>query len=1387
MKAITTRSGVAYEGPSIPTNPSPKKVVERETKETTDKEQTKFQGSTAHILPPVIPISIPEPDVPKTLPKTTPIPKLDVPKNLPKPNIPYPSRRNDQKSHDKALTQRENIFQIIQDFRFDISFADALLLMPRFSPTIKSLLMNKEKLLELAKIPLNENCSAMLLKKLPEKLGDPGKFLIPCDFPGMDVCHALADLGASINLMPLSIWKKLSLPKLIPTHMTLELADRSITYPKGLAEDVFVKVGSFYFPTDFVVVDFEADPRVPLILGRSFLRTGRALINVYEGELILRDGNEQIIFHVNGTTKHPQKQVNESFKIVNDTCKDSFEKFTDEPALVCLPPSEDDNNEKEKQEVKNLAESIAKRQTRIIPCLKNFKVICKESVFHSNKTPQVSSVFAITSTLPSIEPKDSLIMGDEHLSTFSAEEIVPIPREYEDTSRSDSKNVLPLYDDLSSINVPRDDSDIECKDSYDSNLNESTLLVTPLADSNKNECLAPGDDIKILLRHDPSTPMKSIASILEGFIDDPPFQENDDLFDLECKTNDWKRILYDAPIDKDECFNPGGDNDEINAFLAIEVPTYIEEGYYDSEGDILYLESLLSDDNTHNIFSDVFFDHEPQYIKNESNHDTLITFSPKSDLLHHKFAGEVIMIPPGIDSDSNREEINIFTGPDDSIPPGIGSDIDSEEDIIENLLNDDPIPENERLTFDMEPNVPVINNVDELNEDECFDPGGVRLMLKLKIPSHFSVRLFSRISLTLRFLPYFPPPRMRKPFLTPTSPLKAGILLIMAKEESVLEYVGNKDINGCTSREKQGDKVSTKKSSSSMEILNEDSDTDVDEVFLPNDGIPFPSSSGGGGKPLEEDMMNAYNAYEDQFEEYPSSYQEFCDQFDFKVKGLVCLPPSEDDNDEKEKQEVKNLAESTAKRQTRITPCLKNFKVICKESIFHSNKTPQVSSVFAITSTLPSIEPKDSLIMGDEHLSTFSAEEIVPIPRESEDTSRSDSKNVLPSCDDFSSINVPRDDSVTFSNPLFEFDVNFNSSDINPLFDEVLEDIECKDSYDSNLDESTFLVTPLSDSNKDELYYQRIKNDDLFDLECKTNDWKRILYDALIDKAECFDPGGDNDEIDDFLAIEVPTYIEEGYYDSEGDILYLESLLSDDNTHNLSSDVFFDHEPQNIKNESDHNTFSPKSDPLHHEFAGEVITIPPSIVRKYEDYISRMSLLCGNSSSRSPENFHTIIESLPLSINLVEDSDSNREEIDIFSGPNDSIPPSIESDFDSEEDIIDNLLNDDPIPEYERLTFDMEPDVPVINNVDELNEDECFDPGGGEINVEVDDSFTFVIRTFLPYLTYPKVSPLLSSTENKDTIFDPGIFAFHFSSQEPVVVKCFMEFCSSTCFIPKDE
>nr|GEZ71437.1 reverse transcriptase domain-containing protein [Tanacetum cinerariifolium] len=249
MKAITTRSSLAYEGPTILTNSPLEKVV--------DKEHSNCQGSTAHIQPLVVPIFISKPDVLRTQPK---------------PTIPYPSRLNDQKLRKQATNQMEKFFQILYDLHFDISFADALLLMPKFASTIKSLLTNKHKLFELAIVPLNKNCSAMLLKKLPEKIGDLSKFLIPCDFSGTD--------------------------------MTLELADRSITRPKGVAEDVFVKVGKFHFPTDFVVVDFEADPRVPLILGRSFLRTGHASIDVYGEKITLRVNDESVTFNLNQTMRY---------------------------------------------------------------------------------------------------------------------------------------------------------------------------------------------------------------------------------------------------------------------------------------------------------------------------------------------------------------------------------------------------------------------------------------------------------------------------------------------------------------------------------------------------------------------------------------------------------------------------------------------------------------------------------------------------------------------------------------------------------------------------------------------------------------------------------------------------------------------------------------------------------------------------------------------------------------------------------------------------------------------------------------------------------------------------------------------------------------------------
>ncbi|GJT85856.1 reverse transcriptase domain-containing protein [Tanacetum coccineum] len=228
---------------------------------------------------------------------------------------------------EKANDQIEKFYEIFKDLSFEISLTDALILMPKFASTLKALIGNKEKLSEMARTPLNEHCSAVILNKLPEKLGDPGKFLIPCDFPGMDECLALADLGASINLMPLSVWKKLSLPELTPTCMTLELADRSITQPIGIAEDVYLKVGKFKFPADFVVVDFDADPRVPLILGRSFLKTGRALIDVYEGELTLRVGKEAVTFNLDQTSRYSSNyddMTANRIDVIEMACEDDF-------------------------------------------------------------------------------------------------------------------------------------------------------------------------------------------------------------------------------------------------------------------------------------------------------------------------------------------------------------------------------------------------------------------------------------------------------------------------------------------------------------------------------------------------------------------------------------------------------------------------------------------------------------------------------------------------------------------------------------------------------------------------------------------------------------------------------------------------------------------------------------------------------------------------------------------------------------------------------------------------------------------------------------------------------------------------------------------------------
>nr|GFA23229.1 reverse transcriptase domain-containing protein [Tanacetum cinerariifolium] len=251
------------------------------------------------------------------------------------PNIPYPSRMLNQKQ-EKDEVQIHKFWQIFKQLHINVTLVDALILMPKYHKMLKALLSNKEKLEELANTPLNKNCSAVILKKLPEKLRDPGKFLIPCGFSELK-CKALADLGASINLMPLSVWKKLGLPELISTRMTLKLANRAICTPAGIARDVFVPVGKFTFPADFVIIYYESDPRVLFILGRPFLWTARALIDVHGEEMILRDDDEILILNMRHDTSsysnQPQRESINLINVFNNLSEDFLEDlFTNKPS-----------------------------------------------------------------------------------------------------------------------------------------------------------------------------------------------------------------------------------------------------------------------------------------------------------------------------------------------------------------------------------------------------------------------------------------------------------------------------------------------------------------------------------------------------------------------------------------------------------------------------------------------------------------------------------------------------------------------------------------------------------------------------------------------------------------------------------------------------------------------------------------------------------------------------------------------------------------------------------------------------------------------------------------------------------------------------------------------
>ncbi|GJW44616.1 reverse transcriptase domain-containing protein [Tanacetum coccineum] len=369
--------------------------------------------------------------------------------------------------------------------------------------------------------------------------------------------------------------------------MTLELANRSVTHPMGIAEDVVVRVDGFTFLADFVVVNFEPNPRVPIILGRPFIRSAKALIDLYEEKLTLRVGNDELVFYADKYEKRKNKQFAHTISIIDF--------LKDEP-------------------------------------------FSGSTTIHSNDLP----------------PSSSLVKTSDNLEEFADE--------------------LTLLDSFHPDDVENENFNV-------SNSDEPVLLNTPL--SNKVECSDPEVDI-----------------------------------------------------------------DEIDAFLAMKVSSNFEDGYYDSEGDVSFLESLLSDDTTHNLSPKVIFDHEPK--QNESIHNSSITFSPRNDPLHYKLTSQspesfhanpssIITSPIPV-----QEEIDIFLVPGDLIPPGDEND-DSEDkdnstflpehespnlDHQDNPLVPRPPPDPQDVKIHLEPDTAVINNFDVLNKEACFNlEEGVQIFL----------------------------------------------------------------------------------------------------------------------------------------------------------------------------------------------------------------------------------------------------------------------------------------------------------------------------------------------------------------------------------------------------------------------------------------------------------------------------------------------------------------------------------------------------------------------------------------------------------------------------------------------------------------------------------
>ncbi|GJT27589.1 reverse transcriptase domain-containing protein [Tanacetum coccineum] len=636
LKAITTQSGISYDGPPIPPpSSSLPKVVERKPEVTKDT----VLPSTENIQPLVVQTQI-QIDEPVVAPK-------------PKPTIPYPSRANKQKLREKDDRLASKFVEIFRELYFELSFANALLHMLKFALVFKSLLNNKEKLFDLAKTPVNENCSAVILKKLPKKLGDPDKFLIPCDFPELVECLSLADL------------------------------DRSTTSPSGIAEDVFVKVGKFHFPADFVVVDYVVDPRVPLILGRPFLMMARALIDVYGKELTLRVDDEAITF------KYAQEVL--GFSKISASGNP-----TSEPIISTSPPTLTPVGDSDFL-LEEVDAFLAIEDDLISPEIDEFYYDPKGDILLLEK-------------LLNSDPSPSSLWKNKNLKNLRLLNLLETPKvltqawdKFFEVKHAQSEEVQELLSklvqDLQSINEELaeyinttswnsptssyDDDDDEYSFAAQEYLMTCSTAIIP--DSPKTNSLIMVD------KHLDTIPETESDEFIKSSVENLVQNPSESRFEFEC---DVRRFRDDSQTTN------------LDEIISSEF-------------------NLIHNEDPNSTPKNDRFDAEPYLLESLFNRDTLMVSSPKVDSTLDEFAGELKNFSSGIVNKEHEEYISILVS--DSFPPGnddLPFDIESDLREIEYLLNHDFNPPLYELPFHKEvPGSETLLSFSSENEEIVFKPG----------------------------------------------------------------------------------------------------------------------------------------------------------------------------------------------------------------------------------------------------------------------------------------------------------------------------------------------------------------------------------------------------------------------------------------------------------------------------------------------------------------------------------------------------------------------------------------------------------------------------------------------------------------------------------------